>query len=170
MFFRICRRLLLASSLISSSERIHLRISVVRGVSGSSASNIPSRESTRESPRSLLEYAFTRLVFSSRLQMASSSPIPRELPISQTLQRTTHILHTSERNVPFLEETGECIFRLSLHMTDLINICRRFSLFADFLSHGGRSLVCQHIDDLIVFKCFILLSDSLLFKSPDYYF
>jgi len=73
----------------------------------------------------------------------------------QTLQGTAHVFDASERNISLLEKAGECILCLGLHMSDFINICRRFQLRTDFFSHGRRSLVCQHMDDFIIFKCFI---------------
>ena len=72
-------------------------------------------------------------------------------------------------NISFLEKTGKCISGLSLHMSDFINICGWLQLPADFFSHGRGSLVCQHIDDFIIFKCFICFLIHCLFKSPDRY-
>ena len=53
--------------------------------------------------------------------------------------------------------------------SDFINICGWLQLPADFFSHGRGSLVCQHIDDFIIFKCFICFLIHCLFKSPDRY-
>jgi len=74
-----------------------------------------------------------------------------------------------ELGISFLEKTGKCISGLSLHMSDFINICGWLQLPADFFSHGRGSLVCQHIDDFIIFKCFICFLIHCLFKSPDRY-
>ena len=94
---------------------------------------------------------------------------PQRTSDFQTFQRTTHIFDAAKGNISFLEKTGKCISGLSLHMSDFINICGWLQLPADFFSHGRGSLVCQHIDDFIIFKCFICFLIHCLFKSPDRY-
>ena len=91
----------LASSLISSWERMQRRISEESGVSGSRLSNMPSRESSLASPRSLREYAFTRLVFSRSPAMARSSEIPRELPISRRFREPRTSFTLPKEMFPF---------------------------------------------------------------------
>ena len=49
-------------------------------------------------------------------------------------------------------KAGEGISCLGLHMTDFVNIFRGQEVPAQVFPHLGRSLLCQLVDDLVVFK------------------
>ena len=115
---RMERRALLASSAISSSERMQRRISSHNGVSGSICANRSVRESVVSSSFSERENAFARFAASSSEQMESSSIVLSEPPISRRFRE------------PFISRTPEKESRPPLN--------RRFK--ASFVSSCKRSI------------------------------
>ena len=99
---RICFKLALASSLISSSSRMHLRISDERREAGSRREKNMSRQSSASSALSLRPYAFMRPAHSRRRQIRKSSPLPNVAAISSRLRESLTGWQNSKEGFPFL--------------------------------------------------------------------
>ena len=107
------RRVLLASSAISSSERIQRRISSCSGVSGSICEKSSVRQSCFRSscsgispparPESCREKALARRAASNREQMRSSSVVLRVPPIFRRARESARLRTPEKESVPFLK-------------------------------------------------------------------
>ena len=108
---RMRRRFGLASSLISSSERIQRRISVESSVRGSSVSKRSSRLSGVWSAFSRRPYALTRAVFSRSAAVCRSSVMFMELPISRRFNAPRISLASPKEMWPFLKSrvSASCV-------------------------------------------------------------
>ena len=91
----------LASSLISSSSRIHRRISVLSMVRGSNCWKNGSRQSSSSSLLSCRPYAFARPAASRSLQMRRSSPLPSAAPISRRFRESFNGFQPLKASRPF---------------------------------------------------------------------
>ena len=95
----------LASSAISSSDRIQRRISSQSGVSGSICAKSPERESLAAGSSSVAvrENDLARFAASSREQMRSSSRMPRDPPISRRFKDPVMLLMPEKESAPLLK-------------------------------------------------------------------
>ena len=125
MILRMERRIFFkfadASSAISSSERMHRRISFKSGVSGSIFANSSSRESVFASSRSLRAYAFARLATSSNEAVRSNSSILIVPPISRRFKEAPILCVPENVREPF----WKILVSASLVCCCAIRICAR---------------------------------------------
>ena len=140
---------LLASSLISSEEMIHLRISSKSGVSGS----IPSKNSSKESEvsassvRSFLEYALARFATSNNDARCSSSSILRDAPISRRFMEAVTSWTPKKERLPFLKirlkASAVCLCAVSISARDVIgvNFLQRCFAASQFAWRTSRSII-----------------------------
>ncbi len=122
----------LASSLISSSERMQRLISSFNGVRGSKAEKNPSRESAGRSSRSARPNALARLAASNRELSCKNSGMLKAPPISRRFKDAPNGWMPEKERLPFLKIRESASF-----------VCLCASRIAESSVIGSRFLHCS---------------------------